>query len=254
MLLTWAGPNWDFRAKTGSGRRLAERDRDWRGRSGTGTTGVGRLRLGRAARRVDPPDAARRLARRRRAGRPSSQGKAAYGPCARTAARLDDGITGAIQPCAHWCTLERREHDCGRWAGAKADWFVSSGDVCFRGDFTRTVAAFANGRGGSIVSGVENGEATVMRHRRRRPHHRARPTGPARPVNRHPPGCRSRHLRDGRQDAAGALGRTRDRLPNGITLPGRKDQPVEFYVRRDATTFPARPKEIRASVPAAPHP
>ncbi len=36
--------------------------------------------------------------------------------------------------------------------------------------------------------------------------------------------------------------------PYGITLPGKKDKPVEFYVRRDATTFPARSEEIRNAV------
>ena len=36
-----------------------------------------------------------------------------------------------------------------------------------------------------------------------------------------------------------------------ITLPGKKDKPVEFYIRRDATTFPARPDEIRNAVLAA---
>lgn len=35
--------------------------------------------------------------------------------------------------------------------------------------------------------------------------------------------------------------------PYGIT-PGGRDKPVEFYIRRDATTFPARPEEIRNSV------
>jgi hypothetical protein len=39
--------------------------------------------------------------------------------------------------------------------------------------------------------------------------------------------------------------------PYGITLPGKKDKPAEFYVRRDATTFPARPDEIRNAVLAA---
>ena len=43
--------------------------------------------------------------------------------------------------------------------------------------------------------------------------------------------------------------------PYGITLPGKKDKPVEFYVRRDATTFPARSEEIRNAVLAsAPQP
>jgi hypothetical protein len=32
-------------------------------------------------------------------------------------------------------------------------------------------------------------------------------------------------------------------VPYGIT-PGNKDRPAEFYVRRGATTFPARPEEI----------
>jgi predicted HTH transcriptional regulator len=43
--------------------------------------------------------------------------------------------------------------------------------------------------------------------------------------------------------------------PYGITLPGRKDKPVEFYVRRDATTFPATADEVRNAVLAsAPQP
>jgi hypothetical protein len=36
--------------------------------------------------------------------------------------------------------------------------------------------------------------------------------------------------------------------PYGITLPGKKDKPIEFYVRRDVTTFPASPEEIRNAV------
>ena len=39
--------------------------------------------------------------------------------------------------------------------------------------------------------------------------------------------------------------------PYGITLPGKQDKPVEFYVRRDATTFPARADELRNAVLAA---
>jgi hypothetical protein len=46
--------------------------------------------------------------------------------------------------------------------------------------------------------------------------------------------------------------------PYGITLPGRKDKPVEFY-GRDATTFPATADELRNTVlatapPSAPGP
>jgi hypothetical protein len=44
--------------------------------------------------------------------------------------------------------------------------------------------------------------------------------------------------RDGKILLVPTVGRGTD-PPYGITLPGRKDKPVEFYVRRDATTFPA---------------
>lgn len=39
--------------------------------------------------------------------------------------------------------------------------------------------------------------------------------------------------------------------PYGTTLPGKQGKPVEFYVRRDATTFPARADELRNAVLAA---
>jgi hypothetical protein len=41
------------------------------------------------------------------------------------------------------------------------------------------------------------------------------------------------------------------RPPYGITLPGRSGKPIEFYVRRNATTFPAKPDEIRSTVLAS---
>jgi hypothetical protein len=36
-----------------------------------------------------------------------------------------------------------------------------------------------------------------------------------------------------------------------VDVPGRDVMPVEFYVRRDATTFPARADELRNAVLAA---
>jgi hypothetical protein len=39
--------------------------------------------------------------------------------------------------------------------------------------------------------------------------------------------------------------------PYSTTLPGSQGKPVEFYARRDATTFPARADETRNAVLAA---
>ena len=39
--------------------------------------------------------------------------------------------------------------------------------------------------------------------------------------------------------------------PYGIIVPGKAGKPIEFYVRRDATTVPARADEIRNAVLAA---
>ncbi len=116
----------------------------------------------------------------------------------------------------------------------------------------KTVAAFANGHGGRIVFGVEKDEATVcgldgidLLAERDRLALLARSTvTPAPDVE-----VRAYEL-DGKALLVLTVQRGAD-PPYGITLPGKKDKPVEFYVRRDATTFPARPEEIRNAVLAA---
>jgi hypothetical protein len=116
----------------------------------------------------------------------------------------------------------------------------------------KTVAAFANGHGGSIVFGVEKDEATVcglegidLIVARDRLAQLARSiVTPAPEVE-----VRT-YEHDGKTLLVLTVGRGTD-PPYGITVPGKKDKPAEFYVRRDATTFPARPDEIRNAVLAA---
>lgn len=116
----------------------------------------------------------------------------------------------------------------------------------------KTVAAFANGHGGSIVFGVESDEATVcglngidLISERDRLAQLARSiVTPAPEVE-----VRS-YEQDGKTLLVLAVSRGSD-PPYGITLPGRQGKRVEFYVRRDATTFPARADEIRNVVLAS---
>jgi hypothetical protein len=116
----------------------------------------------------------------------------------------------------------------------------------------KTVAAFANGYGGSIVFGVEKDEATVcgldsydlIAARDRLTQLVRSIVTPAPEV-----GVRTYEL-DGKTLLVLTVSRGTD-PPYGIMLPGKKDKPTEFYVRRDATTFPARPDEIRNAVLAA---
>jgi hypothetical protein len=116
----------------------------------------------------------------------------------------------------------------------------------------KTVAAFANGYGGSIVFGVEKDEATVcgldgidLIAARDRLTQLARSIiTPAPEVE-----VQTYEL-DGKKLLVLTVSRGTD-PPYGITLPGRKDKPTEFYIRRDATTFPARSDEIRNAVLAA---
>ncbi len=124
----------------------------------------------------------------------------------------------------------------------------------------KTVAAFANGDGGSIVFGVEKDEATVCGLDGIDPlKARDRLTQLVRAIVTPAPPVEVRQY-----DVVGKMllvlyvERGSD-PPYGITLPGKKDKPVEFYVRRDATTFPATSDEIRNAVlatvpPAAPGP
>ena len=116
----------------------------------------------------------------------------------------------------------------------------------------KTVAAFANGHGGSIVFGVEKDEATVCGLEGiDLITERDRLTQLSRSIPTPAPEVEVRQYEhDGKTLLVLTVGRGSD-PPYGITLPGRKDKPVEFYVRRDATTFPARPDEIRNAVLAA---
>jgi hypothetical protein len=116
----------------------------------------------------------------------------------------------------------------------------------------KTAAAFANGGGGSIVFGVEKDEATVcgldgidlITERDRLAQLARSIVTPVLDVE-----VRS-YERDGKTLLVLAVGCGTD-PPYGITLPGRKDKPVEFYVRRDATTFPARPEEMQERRPGS---
>jgi hypothetical protein len=116
----------------------------------------------------------------------------------------------------------------------------------------KTVAAFANGHGGSIVFGVQKDEATVcgldgvdlIAERDRLAQLARSIVTPAPEVEVRP------YEHDGKTLLVLTVSRGAD-PPYGITLPGRQNKPVEFYVRRDATTFPARADEIRNAVLAA---
>jgi hypothetical protein len=116
----------------------------------------------------------------------------------------------------------------------------------------KTVAAFANGYGGIIVFGVESDEATVcglggidlVAERDRL-------AQLARAIVTPSPEVEVRSY-DYQGQTLLVLEVSRGSSPPyGITLPGRQDKPVEFYIRRDATTFPARADEVRSAVLAA---
>lgn len=113
----------------------------------------------------------------------------------------------------------------------------------------KTVAAFANGHGGSVVFGVEKDEATVCGlHGTDLIAARDRLTQLARSIVTPAPEVEVRaHELDGKTLLVLTVSRGTD-PPYGITLPGKKDKSAEFYIRRDATTFPARPDEIRNAV------
>jgi Putative DNA-binding domain len=113
----------------------------------------------------------------------------------------------------------------------------------------KTVAAFANGYGGSIVFGVEKDEATVCGLDGIDPiRERDRLMQLVRAIVTPAPETEARQYNLAGQTLLVLSVEPGTDPPYGITLPGRKDKPVEFYVRRDATTFPARPEEIRNAV------
>jgi hypothetical protein len=137
----------------------------------------------------------------------------------------------------------------GEWQRAEFKRQLPDGSDDSKRTVFKTVAAFANGDGGTIVFGVEKDEATVCgldsadpRKDRDRLIQLVRSTVvPAPDVDvRH-------HDLDGKILLVLTVPRGAS-PPYGITLPGKKDKPVEFYVRRGATTFPASPDEIRAAV------
>jgi hypothetical protein len=121
----------------------------------------------------------------------------------------------------------------------------------------KTVAAFANGHGGTIVFGVESDEATVCGLGDIDPvAERDRLAQLARSIVTPAPEATARVYEvDGKTLLVLAVSRGAS-PPYGITVPGKQGKPVEFYVRRDATTFPARADELRnavlATAPPAP--
>ena len=124
----------------------------------------------------------------------------------------------------------------------------------------KTVAAFANGYGGSIVFGVEKDEATVCGLNGIDPlTERDRLAQLVRSIVTPAPAVEVRQYDlDGKTLLVLSV-KAGTNPPYGITLPGKKDKPVEFYVRRDATTFPATADELRNTVlatapPSAPGP
>jgi hypothetical protein len=123
----------------------------------------------------------------------------------------------------------------------------------------KTVAAFANQSGGNVVFGVEKDEATICGLDGIDPlKERDRLIQLARSIVTPAPAVEARQYDvDGKMILVLSVEAGTD-APYGIT-PGSKDKPVEFYVRRGATTFPARPEEVRNSVlarvpPATPSP
>jgi hypothetical protein len=113
----------------------------------------------------------------------------------------------------------------------------------------KTVAAFANGAGGSIVFGVEKDEATICGLDGINPlKERDRLVQLARSLVTPSPAVEVRQYDVDGKVLMVLIVEPGSNRPYGITLPGKKDKPVEFYVRRDATTFPARPEEIRNAV------
>jgi hypothetical protein len=112
----------------------------------------------------------------------------------------------------------------------------------------KTVAAFANGTGGTIAFGIEKDEATVcglddidvIRERDRLIQLTRSILTPAPAVETRQYDVNGKTILALQVDAG-------PDTPYGIT-PGSKNSPLEFYIRRGATTFPARPEEIRNAV------
>jgi hypothetical protein len=118
----------------------------------------------------------------------------------------------------------------------------------------KTVVAFANGHGGSIVFGIASDEATVcgvddaslIAARDRLGHLVATRITPVPVIEVNP------HEVEGKKVLVMSVERGNS-PPYALLHKGR----TEYFVRRDATTFPARPEDIRsfvlASAPAPAH-
>ena len=112
----------------------------------------------------------------------------------------------------------------------------------------KTIAAFANGAGGTMAFGIEKDEATVcgldgidvIQERDRLIQLTRSIVTPAPAVETRRYDVNGKTILVLQVDAG-------PDTPYGIT-PGSKNSPLEFYVRRGATTFPARPEEIRNAV------
>lgn len=121
----------------------------------------------------------------------------------------------------------------------------------------KTVAAFANGRGGSIAFGIEKDEATVcgLDSNLDLLQERDRLAQLTRAIVTPAPDIEVRQYEHGGKSLLVLSVDPGENPPYGITLPGRKDKPVEFYIRRDATTFPATSDEVRnVTLATAPQP
>lgn len=112
-------------------------------------------------------------------------------------------------------------------------------------NFLRTVAAFANGNGGTILFGVaDDGEVVGVDPRRARKE-RDRLTSLISDRVRPLPEFRAESVN---ADGRGVIALTvfaGNQVPYGVGADGRT---VRFYIRRAATTFPASPADVRAIV------
>jgi hypothetical protein len=113
----------------------------------------------------------------------------------------------------------------------------------------KTVAAFANGNGGSIVFGVESDEITVRGiEETDLVAERDRLTQLARSIVTPAPEVEVRARELNGKAVLVLVVEPGVNPPYGISLSGGRDSRIEYYVRRGATTYPARPEEIRNAV------
>lgn len=112
----------------------------------------------------------------------------------------------------------------------------------------KTIAAFLNGGGGQLAFGIDPDETTICGLTDVDPlKERDRLFQLVRSVVTPPPVADVRlYEAEGKKVLVLSV-ESGPEPPYGIT-PGEKNKPPEFYIRRGASTFPARPEEIRAAV------